>query len=350
MHLDISSDKGRFEQDWLIFAESWVPLPGGEALWPDSVTIDGKPTAVVLHDNGPSVRLSPGEHRITGGFIWKQIPKMIPVPSSLGLLLLTINGRTIPTPVIDGKGQLWLQEEHAETFTKEELDVQVYRLITDTIPMQVTSFFRLDVSGKSREIEIEDGLIQGSIPMMLESPLPARITPNGRLKLQARAGRWEIRISARLDGPRYEIKAGNCVYGDEIWSFEPRHDLRMVDIQNVPLIEPGQTEMPVKWRRFQAYLIKADSTMVIREISRVPTPMSPDGMSVCGAIWRNSSDMKFWQNRITSPSDLPLGSKSDPPEAPPSGIPVKAFAKTWSKARDLKIPGVTEGWNRSPPL
>jgi hypothetical protein len=285
MHLDISSNKGRFEQDWLIFAESWVPLPGGEVLWPDNVIIDGKPAAVVLHDNGPSVRLSPGEHHITGEFIWKQIPKMIPVPPSSGLLSLTVNGRMSPTPVIDGNGQLWLQEDHAETFTKEELDVQVYRLITDAIPMQVTSFFRLDVSGKSREIEIKDGLIKGSIPMVLESSLPARITPNGRLNLQARAGRWEVRISARLDGPRYEIKAGKCFYGDEIWSFEPRHDLRMVDIQNVSLIEPGQTEMPVKWRRFQAYLIKADSTMVIKELRRGDPDPAPDQLSLARSIW-----------------------------------------------------------------
>ena len=285
MHLDISTSQGRFEQDWLMFAESWVPLPGGEALWPDNVTIDGKPTAVVLHDNGPSVRLSPGEHRITGGFVWKQIPKMIPVPPSLGLLLLTVNGRTIPTPVIDSKGQLWLQQEHAETFKKEELKVRVYRLITDTVPMQVTSLLRLDVSGKSREIEIEGGLIQGSTPMVIESPLPARIIPNGRLKLQARAGRWEVRIQARLDGPQHEIKAGKCVHGFEIWSFEPRHDLRMVDLQNVPLIEPGQTEMPAKWRRFQAYLIKADSTMVIKELRRGDPDPAPDQLALARIIW-----------------------------------------------------------------
>ena len=38
--------------------------------------------------------------------------------------------------------------------------------------------------------------------------------------------------------------------------------------------------------------------------------MSPAGTSVFGPMWRNSSVMKLWQKRITSPSDLPLGSKS----------------------------------------
>jgi hypothetical protein len=210
---------------------------------------------------------------------------MIPVPPSLGLLSLTVNGRMLPTPAIDGNGQLWLQEEYGDDTKKEKLNVRVYRLISDTVPMQVTTFFRLDVSGKSREIEIEGGLIQGSIPMVLESPLPTRITPNGRLTLQAGAGRWEVRILARLDGARYEIKAGKCFYGDEIWSFEPHHDLRMVDIQNVPLIEPGQTEMPVKWRRFQAYLMTTDSTMVIKELRRGDPDPAPDQLSLARSIW-----------------------------------------------------------------
>ena len=60
--------------------------------------------------------------------------------------------------------------------------------------------------------------------------------------------------------------------------------------------------------------------------------------------------MNDWQNRITSPSERPLGSKSDPPLPPPIGIPVSAFLKICSKPRNLTIPRYTDGWKRRPPL
>ena len=48
--------------------------------------------------------------------------------------------------------------------------------------------------------------------------------------------------------------------------------------------------------------------------------------------------MKLWQKRMISLSDLPFGSKSDPPLPPPIGIPVSAFLKSCSKPRNLMIP------------
>ncbi len=60
--------------------------------------------------------------------------------------------------------------------------------------------------------------------------------------------------------------------------------------------------------------------------------------------------MKDWQNLMTSASEASCGSKSEPPLAPPIGIPVRAFLNTCSKPRNLMVPRYTDGWNRSPPL
>ena len=60
--------------------------------------------------------------------------------------------------------------------------------------------------------------------------------------------------------------------------------------------------------------------------------------------------MKDWQKRMTSASDLPLGSKSAPPLPPPMGRPVRAFLKICSKPRNLMMDRFTEGWKRRPPL
>src|SRR5690625_1441590 len=78
--------------------------------------------------------------------------------------------------------------------------------------------------------------------------------------------------------------------------------------------------------------------------------MSPAGTSVYSPRCRYSSVMNDWQNRITSASLRPLGSKSLPPLPPPMGSPVREFLKICSKPRNFTMPRYTLGWNRSPPL
>ena len=78
-------------------------------------------------------------------------------------------------------------------------------------------------------------------------------------------------------------------------------------------------------------------------ISRAPTPISPAGTSVFGPMCLFNSNIKAWQKRITSSSDLPLGSKSDPPLPPPMGRVVKLFLNTCSKAKNLRILAFTVG-------
>ena len=78
--------------------------------------------------------------------------------------------------------------------------------------------------------------------------------------------------------------------------------------------------------------------------------MSPAGTSVSCPMWRCNSVMNDWQNFITSLSDLPFGSKSEPPLPPPIGRVVRLFLKVCSKARNFRIERFTEGWKRMPPL
>ena len=86
------------------------------------------------------------------------------------------------------------------------------------------------------------------------------------------------------------------------------------------------------------------------EISRAPTPMSPAGTSTSSPMWRASSVIIEWQNRMTSASLFPLGLKSAPPLAPPIGSPVRLFLNVCSKPRNFSTDRVTSRWKRSPPL
>jgi hypothetical protein len=285
LRLEVADTGAAFEQRWLMFADGWAGLPGGETVWPDSVVVDGQSAAVVDRKGVPSVRLGSGEHRVMGRFSWGRRPVMLPVPPALGLLSLAIAGREVRAPRFDAQGRLWLQEGAAADSREEKIEVRVFRLLDDTVPMQVTTLLRLEVSGNPREMALADVLPAGGTPMALDSALPARVEADGRLTVQLRAGRWEVRLLARLSGPQFKIPAGPCPYGEEIWSFQPRHDLRMVEILDATPVEPSQTEMPEAWRPLPAYLLKADEGLTIKEIRRGDPDPGPDQLNLQRTWW-----------------------------------------------------------------
>ena len=300
LELEVANSGGTFEQRWLAFAEGWAALPGNPELWPDSVTVDGQSAAVLNRGGKPMVRLLPGEHRIMGRFSWPRVPEMIQVPPEIGLMSLSIEGRKVRGVVIDDLGRLWLHEGEGGERGEDRVGVQVFRMLDDTIPMQVTTLMRLDVSGNPREIMLEGVLIDGSTPMAVESPLPARLDAKGGVTVQARAGRWEIVVVARMAGPQHKISAGKCPYGDEVWSFQPRHAIRMVEVFDVPPLEPSQTELPAAWRRYPAYLIKAGSAMTLKEIRRGDPDPAPDRLSLNRTWWLDFDGSGFTLHDMVS--------------------------------------------------
>lgn len=285
LSLALDSEGGRFEQRWLIFSRGWVALPGGRGVWPDAVIVDGRPAAVISRNDQPMVALEPGEHQISGRFFWHRQPELIHIPPSLGLLSLTIGGSPIRYPLIDGQGRLWLQRSEAAAGRQDRVLVTIFRLIKDSVPMQVHTVVRLDVSGKSRELLLDGIFLNSAVPMEVTSDLPVRIGNLGRLQVQARPGRWEIALKTRLPGPVHALSLDKASYGDQVWSFEARHDLRMVEVKGVPAVEPGQTEMPEQWRSLPAYQVKPGARMIFEEIRRGDPDPGPDRLRLHRRWW-----------------------------------------------------------------
>lgn len=285
LEIHINEDTGRFAQRWQIFSKGWVTLPGSADLWPQGVQVDGRSVAVISRENLPAVRLTPGTHQIKGEFSWSRMPEMIHVPPASGLLALAIEGRKITAPVIDSQGRLWLQEQDKEVAQEDRVEVRIYRLINDVIPMQVTTQVRLDVSGQAREIGLEGLLLTSAIPMNLDSRLPVRLDSAGRLLIQARPGRWQVTMTTRMPESVHKINIPNVPYGEEVWSFQPQHHLRMVEISGAPQIEPTRTEMPGPWHGFSAYLIKANTALVFKETRRGDPDPAPDQLALHRRWW-----------------------------------------------------------------
>lgn len=300
LELSVSDEGGRFEQRWQLFASGWVALPGDADAWPLSVAVDGSPVAVMNRGGVASIYLLPGSHRINGRFAWSRLPDMVRVPPTVGLLSLVVDGRKIHRPLVDDQGRLWLNERQSTNVQTERHTVRIFRLIDDSIPMRITTAVRLEVSGPSREIRIESVLMNNAVPMHIQSPLPLLIDTDGSLIVQVRPGRWELRLVARLPEAVHKLTYDQAPYGNEIWSFQPRHHLRMVEISGARRVEPGQTEMPPQWRRMPAYLIKSGSVLILKEIRRGDPQPAPNRLVLQRRLWLDFDGGGFTvQDRIS---------------------------------------------------
>lgn len=286
--LDLDEKGGRFAQQWRVYRDVWVSLPGDASRWPQDVRVDGKPAAVAARDGAPSVRLLKGKHEISGSFAWSELPEILPVPARTGLVALTLDGQAVPLPRRDPQGQLWLRVRTAAAAEEARLDVRVFRRLVDEVPAELTTRVELRVSGRNREILLGRALPDGFAPMRLDSPLPARIEADGKLRIQARAGSWNLEIGARHEGPLSAVTLGPSDgpwAAEEIWVFDARPDLRLASVEGVPAIDPQQTQLPAEWKQLPAYPMRTASTMRLVEKRRGDADPAPDQLSLQRTWW-----------------------------------------------------------------
>jgi hypothetical protein len=285
LNLEVNGNGGRFRQSWLVLAESWLPLPGGEGAWPEAVLLDGQLTPVVDRSGIPAVKAEPGNHEITGEFSWTEMPEMIQVSPASGLVDLKINNQLVKFPVIEKNGRLWLQRRVRSESQEDREDVQIQRLVTDSIPMTVTTLIRLNVSGRAREIGIKGAMLEGGEPMQLDAPLPARLEKDDVLSLQARPGRWTITVVSRMDGPVDSLGPATTPYGQEIWAFQAQNHLRLVNIEGAASVDPSQTDVPGQWKNLPVYVIQKGDTLTFKVIRRGDPDPAPDRLSLLRTWW-----------------------------------------------------------------
>ncbi|MDO9270474.1 MAG: hypothetical protein Q7T96_15325 [Methylobacter sp.] len=297
--LDLTPDKGVFSMSWLVYQDSWISLPGDKRHWPLNVTVDNK-TALVMDKNGrPSVKLAAGlQHQIKGGFLWTAIPDNLKIPNDTGLIDLRINGLAIPAPSIKD-GQLWLKESEIGLKKPENiqnnLDIQVFRKIIDEVPAQLLTRLVLEVSGAQREVKLPRPIMDGFIPLTLQSPLPARLEPDGQLLVQLRPGHWQIDLLARNSKelnalplpPKLELENEQAIQWpeSEIWVFDARPQLRVVEVEQLSAIDPNQTNLPEDWKTFPAYKISQGQSMSFKTIRRGDPEPEPNQLNLSRKLW-----------------------------------------------------------------
>jgi hypothetical protein len=287
LSLNVVPNQSKFVATWQIYKESWVNLPGDTQHWAVNVTVDNKPALIIEKNGRPAIKLASGFHQIKGDFLWEKLPDNLTIPAETGLINLQINGKIIFAPVIKN-GQLWLTENDTKQVKTENIqnrvDVQVFRKILDTTPMQLTTRLLLEVSGEQQEIKLPQVLLSDFIPMQLTSLLPARLENDGTLVVQVRPGHWQLEIVARSEKYLNSLVLQKDK-PSEIWVFEAQPDLRSVEIESPGTIDTNQTNLSADWKYLPAYKMTAENAMIFKEISRGNVNPEPNKLTINRKLW-----------------------------------------------------------------
>jgi hypothetical protein len=290
LHLDLDDSGGLFAQRWRVYAQSWVPLPGGPDQWPQDVRLGTDAAAVVQRAGTPAVQLDPGDYAVSGRFLWPGAPDGLAIPPATGLVSLRLDGEQVEFPRFERDGRLWLGAgaKAIGGTERDSLGLEVYRRIEDDNPLRLVTRLDMDVAGRARELTLGPVLLEGGIPLRVDSPLPARLEPDGRLRLQVRPGHWVVEVTAHHPGPVSGLALGALSSpwpDEEVWVFAAHPELRQVELEGAGPVDPRQTRLPPEWARLPAYLIGHGGTLRLVQLRRGDADPAPDRLALERDLW-----------------------------------------------------------------
>jgi hypothetical protein len=302
--LDLTLDEhgGRFSQRIFADRESWLLLPGSREAWPMAVDVDGRTAVVLEHDGKPAVRVPAGTATVSGQFEWLSLPELLAVPDSIGLIQLSLGGTTIAVPKRDEQGRLWLGSTTQGTVEAEQLELEVFRKIEDGVPLIVTTRLVARSSGKPREVDLGPVLLANTSPLALKSDAPARLEQSGHLRLQVRPGTQQIEIRARVIDDATTLappKLPPPWPTREIWVWEPKPELRQVDLGGAVAIDPSRTSLDDDWKSLVTYSLDAHATLTLTTTRRGQPETRPNQLGIHRKLWLDLNGKGFTvQDRI----------------------------------------------------
>jgi len=296
--LQLDEKTGRFQQHWQVYATSWVPLPGDDKYWPENVQINAQLHPVVSRQGKPFIQLELGEYDLTGEFNWSQQPESITIPYETGMLDLTLNDDAIAFPDFR-KGKLWLKTQQAKSHQNNRLELQVFRKITDSIPLKVSTEIKLSVSGQQREMILDGTLLKDFIASEIKTRLPSIMDKQGRLKVQIRPGQWTINVTGFYPGQLISVALPafkKPLPVNEIWVLDQQPHLRRINVIDKISIDANQTQLPKKWQTFPAFQMQGNEVMRFNVVKRGNPEPEPDQLNLRKKIWLDFDGLGFTIN------------------------------------------------------
>ncbi|HKR77417.1 MAG TPA: hypothetical protein VJR95_12200 [Rhodanobacter sp.] len=262
--LDAGKDGAQFGLAVHVDAPSWVALPGGERTWPQAVTANNQPAAVLRHDDRPMLRLAPGDYQLRGMLPWAERPARLRVPAEIGLVALNLDGVAVSRVERNGD-ELTLGEAAAAQRAADALSLRVYRELGDGLPALLHTQLQFDVAGSAREVVLGPALPAGFVAIALGGDLPARLENDGRLRVQLRPGHWSLTLDARATAPlaKVALKLPAAPWPrQEVWSYRDDPALRGSRAEG-QAIDAAQAGVPNDWSDLPAFALNDGSGLSI---------------------------------------------------------------------------------------
>lgn len=296
LSIEANAQGATFSQRADVYRDTWLTLPGAHGFWPENLTVVSgnlTPDNLVVRDyqGVPQLFLPKGRYDIKGSIRWTPpMPRTLTIPADAGIVRLTLEGNALAWPTIENGNQLRLASTPTpvDTQHQDSIQVRVFRHINDSIPLQMTTQIQLDVSGKEREIQLGQALLDGFQPIALDSPLPARTEANGDLRLQLKPGSWTLQLVSHAIKPSQSLgyrANGNIWPQQEIWVFNAQPHLRSVQISGVPTLDPAQTQLPSQWQGLPAYLVTPDTQLQLDTLQRGASTSTPNQLRLHKDMW-----------------------------------------------------------------
>ncbi|HCH64904.1 MAG: hypothetical protein CL927_13265 [Deltaproteobacteria bacterium] len=286
---------GRFTMRSRVDRATWVTIPGGAGQWPVDVWSQLGPSTVADRNGRPAIWLEAGTHTVSGRIDWEARPQSLFLPSSVGLVGLSVDGQAVNQPRLDADGRLSLAVSgDRQAAEGDAIELDVTRHITDGVPVRIRTRLALRVAGSARELSLGEILLPGTMPVAIDSMLPVRIGDGQpTVSAQVRPGNWTITIDAIAEGPVTQLTAPQVTVSSwpdaEFWSVATNEAVRSLTLEGGVGVEPGRTPIPPEHHIHPAYILQQGDTLTFEEMRRgVPAP-PPSDLSVERSIWVDSS-------------------------------------------------------------
>lgn len=326
LQLEISQTRGQFEQNWKVYRDSWVPLPGDNLTWPLVVSVNGQNAMIQNRNQKPYVWLKRGTAKIIGYWKWQQQPQRMFIPPLVANLELTLNGNKIHFPAISNN-QLHFAERNEAQTQADELDIRVYRLLNDDHPMRLITQLHMEVSGRVREVNLGKALPVGFNPIVVDGELPAFYNAASELIVQLRPGSWTMQLSSFAPASLNEFRFTRTTElwpAQEIWSFNDKPEIRVATIEGIEVIDPESSQVPHHWRNFPSFLFESGQTASLNQKFRGISQGTSNRLSLNRQLWLDFAGDRWrfedqvsgtlreqWRLSMSTPYQLQYADESD---------------------------------------
>ncbi|MGV6851018.1 MAG: hypothetical protein ACWA5R_02425 [bacterium] len=258
LKLDLQENGGLFQMNWFVHKASWVTLPGG-GFFPLDVKDNGKKVVTGKHNGQASLRLTPGQHKITGRFDWDYLPNKLYIPARFLLLDVLLDQEKINPLRQNNFLLLKSNNNKAEVKQTQSLIVGSYWKLSDGLPLELDITFLVDLQGMPQEIDLGAYLPDGFSLTSVQSDIPISLNSKKNLIIQVSPGEWKINLHARGTGALTQFTIPNYQkpYPEEfLLSFQPQPEFRLIEMEKMIPIDANYSQLWTKWDDLPAYKVK----------------------------------------------------------------------------------------------